>query len=86
MAMSAKLDGGGWLYRPTKSSTEASYEIAATETDKLAAGLEVETGDIPKAWRELFGSSGRQVALTWLRKNDIPTKTRFAWVKHDWNK
>ena len=81
-----QVDGGGWLYRPTSSSSEASYEIAAIETDKLAAGLGVEAGEIQKAWRELFETSGRQVALTWLRKNDIPTKTRYSWVKHDWDK
>lgn len=80
------MDGGGWRYRPTKSSTESSYEIAASDTEKLAAGLGVEQADIQKAWGELFGTSGRQVALSWLRKNNIAAKTRFAWVNTDWSK
>lgn len=81
-----KMDDGGWRYRPTKSSTESSYEIAANDTEKLANALEVEAADIQKAWQELFGTSGRQVALSWLRKHDIAAKTRFAWVNTDWSK
>ena len=81
-----QIDGGGWRYRPTSSSTESSYEIAAADTDKLAAGLGVDATDIQAAWHEHFGTSGRQVALTWLRTNGITAKTRFSWVNTDWSK
>ena len=77
------LEGGAWLYRPTASSTQSSYELAADDTDKLATCLGVEVGDIQKAWHELFGTSGRQVVLSWLRKNDIHATTRFAGFNTD---
>ena len=81
-----QMNDGGWRYLPTKSSTESSYEIAANDTEKLATALGVDTANIQNAWQELFGTSGRQVALSWLRKNDIIAKTRFAWVNTDWSK
>lgn len=80
------IDGGGWRYRPTASSTESSYEIAAADTEKLATGLGVDVADIPAAWQAHFGTNGRQVALTWLRGHDIVAKTRFSWVNTDWSK
>lgn len=80
------MEGGGWRYRPTSSTTESSYEIAADDTEKLATALGVTTAGIPMAWHELFGTDGRQVALSWLRTNNIAAKTRFSWVNTDWSK
>ena len=77
------LEGGGWLYHPTGSSTESSYEITADDTDMLATTLGVDASDIQKAWRELFGTSGRQVVLSWLRDSGIRATTRFAGYNTD---
>lgn len=77
------IAGGGWLYRPTASSTQSSYEIDAADAVKVATGLGVELADVQKAWGELFGTSGRQVVLSWLRDNDIKATTRFAGYNTD---
>ena len=77
------IPGGGWLYRPTTSSTQSSYEIDVDDAAKLATGLGVDSADVQKAWGELFGTSGRQVVLSWLRDNDIKATTRFAGYNTD---
>lgn len=77
------IDGGGWLYRPTTSSTQSSYEIDAADAAKLATGLGVQAADVQRAWGEMFGTSGRQVVLSWLRDNDIKATTRFAGYNTD---
>ena len=73
-----EIEGGAWQYHVESEWTEVVYEIVVTDTGKLAAGLGVECGDIEQAWLDRFGTGEREVALQWLKENDIELITRFV--------
>ena len=75
-----EIEGGAWQYHVESEWTEVVYEVADTDTGKLASGLGVEQGDIEQAWLDRFGTGDREVALQWLKENDILLTTRFSWM------
>ena len=75
-----RVEGGAWQYHVESEWTEVIYEVADTDTGKLASGLGVEQGDIEQAWLDRFGTGDRKVALQWLKENDILLTTRFVWM------
>ena len=75
-----RVEGGAWHYHVESEWTEVVYVIAAADTEKLVSGLGVERGDIEKAWLDRFGTGERNVALQWLKENDIMLTTDFVWM------